>query len=665
MSEDPYKRIERLRREVTKHNSLYYKEALPEISDLKYDQLKAELETAESEVMSFPFDAELGEVVGDDRLEGFDNYVHKAPMKSLDNTYSKEEFFAFVERVDKSLERSEVAFVVEPKLDGVAVSLTYEKGHFVRAVTRGNGVQGDDITANVLLIKELPKQLKGNDVPELIEIRGEIFMRNEEFDRINAERREGGLEEYANPRNLAAGTVKLLDRAEVGRRKLNMVLYGLGHCEPLDFATQADFHKALKSWNAPVVEKYWLSSGSEEAWAAIEELDAMREAFAYPTDGAVIKVNSLNEQDLLGATSKSPRWAIAYKFAAEQAETLLESITIQVGRTGVLTPVAELKPVLLAGTTVSRATLHNQEEMLRKDVRERDWVVVEKAGEIIPAVVKVLTDRRPEGSAPFEFPKECPSCGSEVQKLEGEVAHRCLNPKCPEKVKGNIEHFSSRLAMDIDGLGVAVIEQLLNRGLIEDISDLYKLSYEDLIELEKFAAKSALNLIAALESSRTAELWRLLHGLGIPQIGSTAAKDLAKAFGSVAALRCATAEQLVAIDGVGEKTANGVIAYFEDATNAALVDRLFERGMNPTAPEIVNMEDSALAGKVFVITGTLPTMKRDQAKVLIEENGGKVSGSVSKKTDYLLAGEAAGSKLDKANKLGVTVIDEATFSAML
>ncbi|MCL4169312.1 UNVERIFIED_CONTAM: hypothetical protein GTU68_012345, partial [Idotea baltica] len=363
-----------------------------------------------------------------------------------------------------------------------------------------------------------------------------------------------------------------------------------------------------------------------------------RASYEYPTDGAVVKVDSLAEQDQLGKTSKAPRWAIAYKFAAEQAETLLRAITIQVGRTGVLTPVAELEPVQLAGTTVSRATLHNYEEMTRKDVRVRDTVIVEKAGEIIPAVLRVVLEKRPSVSEAFVFPENCPSCGQPTTKLEGEVAVRCLNVECPDQVRGRLEHFASRQCMDIEGLGEAVVEQLTRRELVSSIADVYRLTVEDLLGLEKFAEKSARNLIEAIERSKGAELWRLLHGFGIPQVGATAAKDLAKAFGSVQALVEASVERLVEIDGVGLKTAQGIVTYFESEPTLAMVETLFELGMNPEAPEMISEEDAIFAGKVFVITGTLPSMKRDEAKALVESKGGKVSGSVSKKTDYLLAG---------------------------
>ena len=651
--------IRALRIEIEKHDELYYRQADPEISDWEYDQLKHDLETLEAAHPEWVPNNTPTQRVGDDLVEGFKSYIHRLPMLSLDNTYSKDEFFAFVERVEKSLEVVSVDFVVEPKIDGVAVSVTYENGRLVRAVTRGNGTEGDDVTANVLFIDELPRELKGEDLPDVIEIRGEIYMRNDEFDRINAERRAAGLEEFKNPRNLAAGTVKMLDRIEVARRKLNIVLYGLGFCQPEIVSSQADFSQTLTHWGFPVGERIWETRGAEEAWQAIEELDLLRDQLPYPTDGAVVKTNRLDQQDQLGKTSKAPRWAIAFKFAAEQSETVLEGITLQVGRTGVLTPVSELRPTQLAGTTVSRATLHNQEEVQRKDVRIGDSVIVEKAGEIIPAVIRVVLEKRPRDSVPFVFPESCPECGTPTLKLEGEVALRCLNIKCPAQVKGRLQHFASRQCMDIEGLGEAVVEQLVERSLVLNLSDIFRLEHDQIVALEKFAEKSAQNLLEAIEQSKTKELWRLIHGLGIPQVGATAAKDLARHFGLLAHLREANVETLVEIDGIGEKTAQGIVAYFDSDENAAVVDSLFELGMNPTVPEMIDRSQAIFEGMIFVITGALSTMKRDEAKDLIEGKGGKVAGSVSKKTTYLLAGESAGSKLTKAESLGVKILSEA------
>ena len=658
-------RIRFLTDEIRRHDELYYRNANPEISDFDYDLLKQELEKLERAHPDLAHEDSPTGQIGEGLSDGFQTYQHRLPMLSLDNTYSKDEFFAFVERVGKGLESESIEFVVEPKIDGVAVSVTYENGQLVRAVTRGNGAEGDDITANAILIGELPKSIEGSRLPEVIEVRGEIYMRNDEFDRINAERQAAGLDEFKNPRNLAAGTVKMLDRVEVAKRQLNIVLYGLGFSQPSTSDTQLGFHKSLREWRFPVGERFWKVNGAVEAWDAIEQLDAMRNDFPYPTDGAVVKVNGFVEQDILGQTSKAPRWAIAYKFAAEQAETLLEDIVIQVGRTGVLTPVAQLKPTTLAGTTVSRATLHNAEEMERKDVRVGDTVVVEKAGEIIPAVLRVIKEKRPSGSSPFVFPATCPECGSEARKLEGEVALRCINVECPAQVRGRLEHFSSRQCMDIEGLGIAVVNQLVSRSLISNYADIYRLSFDDLVGLEKFANKSANNLLQAIDRSKGSDLWRLLHGLGIPQVGAAAAKDLAKAYGSVVRLREASVESLIEVEGIGEKTAEGIAAFFDNKANGSIIDNLFERGMNPTAPEIPQGVDAIFDGMTFVITGTLPTMKRNEAKVLIESKGGKAAGSVSKKTDYLVAGESAGSKLSKAKSLGIPILSEDGLLAIL
>lgn len=658
-------RIRLLSEEIRRHDERYYRDADPEISDFDYDLLKQELEELEQAHPELANEDSPTRQIGDDLSEGFRTYRHRLPMLSLDNTYSKDEFFAFVERVGRGLESDSIEFVVEPKIDGVAVSVTYEDGKLVRAVTRGNGTEGDDITANAVLIDELPKAIQGSGTPEIVEVRGEIYMRNDEFDRINEERQVAGLEAFKNPRNLAAGTVKMLDRSEVAKRRLNIILYGLGFCQPGIAESQWGFHEKLRNWQFPVGERYWKVNGANEAWEAIEQLDAMRNDFPYPTDGAVVKVNGFGEQDILGQTSKAPRWAIAYKFAAEQAETLLEDIVIQVGRTGVLTPVAKLKPTALAGTTVSRATLHNAEEMERKDVRVGDTVIVEKAGEIIPAVLRVVKEKRPAVSAPFVFPAACPECGSETRHIEGEVALRCLNVECPAQVRGRLEHFASRQCMDIEGLGIAVVNQLVSRSLVSNYADIYRLTFDDLLGLEKFADKSANNLLEAIEKSKGNDLWRLLHGLGIPQVGAAAAKDLAKAFGSVDRLREASAESLVEVEGIGEKTAEGIVAFFKNEANASVVDDLFDLGMYPVAPEIPEGDDAIFNGMTFVITGTLPTMKRNEAKALIESKGGKAAGSVSKKTDYLVAGESAGSKLSKAESLGIPILSEEGLLALI
>ena len=669
-------RVARLRAEIERHDARYYREAMPEITDAEYDRLKRELAGLEAQFPELASTASPTEQVGDDRTEGFVTYRHRERMMSLDNTYSEEELREFHARLVKLLGREALRYVVEPKVDGLAVSLTYERGRLVRAVTRGNGIEGDDITANVRTIRSLPETLAvlpDRVMPEVIEIRGEIYMTLAEFERINRQREEAGEPLYANPRNLAAGTIKQLDPREVAARKLEIVLYGIGYAEPAQVlpVTQAGYHELVKAWGLPTVEKFWTADGIDAVWAAVLELDRMRDRFAYATDGAVVKLDAIPWQREAGATSKSPRWAMAYKFAAEQAETELLAITIQVGRTGVLTPVAELAPVQLAGTTVSRATLHNRDEIARKDIRVGDFVRVEKAGEIIPAVVSVNTARRRPQCTPYAFPETCPVCGTGVVQLEGEVALRCPNYECPVQVQRRVQHFASKACVDIDGLGTAMVEALVNKGWVRSIPDLYRLRRDQLLTLGKNVEKSTGNLLAAIETSKHAELWRFVHGLGIPHVGAAAAKDLAKVFGSLEALAEAKFDDFIGekktsrIEGIGETMALAIIDHFNDPRNRTLIAELASLGVAPTAPAAGGPKGTALAGKTFVLTGTLPTLTREAAAAMIEAEGGKVSGSVSKKTHYVLAGEEAGSKLEKAKSLGVPVIDEAEFRRML
>lgn len=673
------KRIAELRATVVHHDELYYRRAKPEIPDFDYDKLKQELAALEK---LYPEAAHaLGgdtptQRVGDDRTEGFARVKHRQAMTTLDNTYDETELREFHARMVKALGSEDLAYTVEPKIDGVAVSLTFEKGKLTRAVTRGDGEEGDDVTVNVRTIRGLPHALKGAPVPEVIEIRGEIFLRDEEFRRINQQQEEAGEPAYANPRNLAAGTLKQLDSKFVASRKLEIVLYGLGFCEPAVVDSQTAYHAQLKAWGLPVVEEFWSVRGIDAVWGAIQELDKLRRGFPFATDGAVVKLDAFEQQRHpkigyrgMGADGKaeaarklSPRWACAYKFAPDRAETRIRDITIQVGRTGALTPVAELEPVVLAGTTVKRATLHNADEIARKDVRIGDAVLVEKAGEIIPAVVAVLLEKRPADSAPYAFPKACPVCHTAVKRGEGEVVWRCPNPLCPEKVRRRIEHFASKGGVDIEGFGEEMVALALEKGLIKSVADIYRLKVEDLLPLKKSGEVWAGNLIAGIQASRTADLWRVIHGLGIPQVGAAAAKDLARTFRSLDALLDASADEFHRINGFGEKTATAARAWFTDENNRALVRDLQAAGVNPTPPAAAS---SALAGKTFVITGTLPTLSREEATAKVEAAGGKVSGSVSKKTHFVLAGDEAGSKLEKAKTLGVPVIDEAEFMRML
>jgi len=678
-SSEAQKRIAALRSEVAFHDELYYRRARPEISDKDYDALKRELAGLESrhpEAARSAGAESPTERVGDDRSEGFQVVRHRQPMQSLDNTYSESELREFHARLARLLGRDDFAYVVEPKIDGLAVSLTYEKGRLVRAVTRGNGVEGDDVTANALTIRSLPRELRSSAlgaVPDLIEIRGEIFMTLAEFRRINAAREEAGEERYANPRNLAAGTIKLLDPREVAERALEVVLYGVGACEPVQAGgdTQAGYHARVRAWGLPGVERFWTARGIDEVWAAVRELDKLRHSFAYATDGAVVKLDSLALQREAGSTSKAPRWAMAYKFAAERAETKLLAITVQVGRTGVLTPVAELEPVVLAGTSVSRATLHNRDEIARKDIRVGDYVFVEKAGEVIPAVVGVDASRRAPECAPFVFPGRCPSCGTPVVQAEGEVALRCPNYDCPVQVRRRVRHFASKACVDIDGLGEAMVDALVEKGWVRDVADIYRLKRDDLLTLGKNVGKSTDNLLAAIEASKRAELWRFVHGLGITHIGAAAAKDLASRFGGLEELAQSRLGDYIGegkeslIPGIGATMAEAIVEHFNRPGNRTLVRDLVHAGVAPRAPAAQARGARPLLGKTFVLTGTLPSMTRDEASAKIEAAGGRISSSVSKKTHYVLAGEDAGSKLEKARALGVAVIGEADLAAML
>ncbi|HVU32439.1 MAG TPA: NAD-dependent DNA ligase LigA [Opitutaceae bacterium] len=670
-------RIAELRAQIAHHDERYYRQAKPEIADFDYDRLKQELAALEQ---SFPKVAhELGletptARVGDDRTEGFARVKHRLAMTTLDNTYDEAELREFHARLAKTLGAEDLAYTVEPKIDGVAVSLTYENGRLTRAVTRGDGEEGDDVTVNVRTIRGLPHALAGEPVPALIEIRGEIYLREEEFRRINQLQEEAGDEPYANPRNLAAGTLKQLDPSLVASRRLEIVLYGRGVCEPEVVESQSHYQAQLKAWGLPVVERIWPVNGIDAVWASIQELDRLRREFAYGTDGAVVKLDLFAQQKRVGfrgmaadgrveaARKLSPRWACAYKFAPDRAETRVRDITIQVGRTGALTPVAELEPVFLAGTTVKRATLHNAEEIARKDVRIGDAVLVEKAGEIIPAVVAVLLEKRPAASAPFSFPRECPVCHTPAVRGEGEVVWRCPNPRCPEKVRRRIEHFASKACLDIEGLGEEMVDLLLRRGLIGTIPDIFRLQVSDLLPLKKSGEVWAGNLIEGIQARRDADLWRVINGLGIPQVGAAAAKDLARTFRSLPALAGAGEADLLRIEGFGEKTAAAVRAWFAQPENVELIRTLDAVGLRPTPPAAGG---SALAGKTFVLTGTLPTLSREDATARIEAAGGKVSGSVSKKTHYVVAGSDAGSKLEKARGLGVLILDEAELLRLL
>lgn len=656
-AQDIAARISALRLEIQEHEDRYRNQFAPTVSDREFDLKVKELADLERRYPLFATVDSPTRTVGTDHTQGFRTVAHRKPMLSLDNTYNQGELFSFHERLARLLPGHALEYVVEPKIDGLAIALTYERGVLVQAVTRGNGVEGDDVTANVRTIHSLPARLQGSaaDFPAVMELRGEVYMTHEEFTRINQERAARGQSLYMNPRNLAAGTLKQLDAGEVARRKLEIVVYGVGYCEGWRPATQSAIHSQLTQWGLPELEKFWCCPGIDDAWRAVQELSDLRAGFAYPTDGAVLKLNDLAGQALAGFTSKAPRWAISYKFAAEQAVTRLHSITIQIGRTGALTPVAELEPVLVAGSTVARATLHNEDEIARKDIREGDWVVIEKAGEVIPAVVKALADKRPAGSRPFDFAARLAEMGLQAKREPGQAVWRLMDSGSPEVLRRAIEHFAGRTAMDIEGLGTEVVRQLVAKGLVGDIADLYTLKVESLLQLDKFAQKSAQNLVAAIEASRGNDVWRLLHGLGIPQVGAQSAKDLAAHFGSMQALAAADVDALQKVNGVGAVVAESIRAWFGQPANKELVRRLSEdHGLNMVAASSAGVQP--LRGQTYVITGTLPQLSRDEARLMIEAAGGRVSGSVSAKTTALIAGTDAGSKLDKAKKTGVPVL---------
>ena len=667
-------RLRELENLVRNHNEAYYRKAKPVISDQEYDSLKREMENLQAEIdplglFSQSTESSFGDegredekvpIVGDDRMDGFVSHKHAEPMLSLDNTYDRTEFFEFDQRLKKLFEAQSLEYVVEPKIDGVAVSLTFKDGYLETAVTRGNGVEGDIITQNLQHIEELPKQILADEYPNFIEVRGEVFMEHEEFLRINQEREKEQESPYANPRNLAAGTVKLLDPKEAGKRKLRIVLYGLGACEPISwFSSQIEFHKTLRDWGFPTVEFVEHVSSGKLAWDAITKLDRLRNGYAYPTDGAVIKLNSRKDQRIAGHTAKAPRWAISFKFESERQITKLEDIILQVGRTGTITPVACLMPVQLAGTLVSRASLHNADEIQRKDIRIGDSVVVEKAGEIIPQVVEVVKKDRDSSITKFIFPKSCPKCETDLFRVDGEAAWRCPNEFCPDQLKGKIEYFASRGCMDIDSLGEAVVEQLVEKKLVTRIDDLYRLKFDQVVELEGFAAKSAQNLIGSIEKSKSQEFWRFLCGLGIKHVGSSASKDLAINFSNLADLANATIEDLINIDGIGEIMAKSIVSFFNNPSNLTMLQGIENEGIQ----FINNSEKSSqiLLGKIFVLTGSLEKFTRQDASEKIESLGGKVSSSVSKKTTFVIAGPGAGSKLDKAQKLGIEIMNETEF----
>lgn len=660
--EEARKRIQELRDLLNEANRAYYNDAQPFLSDKEFDEKLKELDKLEQEFNLLTPDSPTQRVGGDTSSE-FATVEHPVPLLSLDNTYNEEELNDFDGRVRKILGHDNYDYFVELKFDGASLRLRYEQGTLVLGATRGDGQKGDDITRNVKTIQDIPLKLTEN-YPEIVEIRGEAYMEREAFARLNQRREEEGLSVFANPRNSTAGSLKMQDPKAVAQRPIRFFAFDLLLDEEENSLTQYKKYKLLEDFGLPVCEHYKVCASIDEVHEVIKEWDKLRHELPYETDGVVIKVNQSNFREQLGTTSKFPRWAIAYKFEAEQATTVINDITLQVGRLGTITPVAELEPVLLAGTTVKRASLHNADEIQRKDIRIGDTVLVEKAGEIIPQVISVVNPERAERPAPFEFPKTCPACNSKLVKYEGEVAWRCVNPTCPPQVRIRIEHFASRDAMDIEGLGESVVDQLVSERLIQTYADLYELTVDQIIPLERMAEKSAQNLIDAIEKSKEQPFERVIYALGIRFVGKTVAKDLAKAFKTIEALQSATEEDLTAIDSIGPRIAASVVDFFSNEKNQEIVNRLIKAGLQFEQKE-QELSSSILKGKKLVLTGSLPNLTRKEASNLIEKHGGKTASSVSKNTDYVLAGESAGSKLTKAQQLGIEILDEESFLSLI
>ncbi len=651
-------RVRELRREIARHDRLYYEEAAPEITDREYDALLRELRDLEEADPALRTPDSPTQRVSGQPLEGFRQVRHRVPMQSLDNTYSLEEAGTFLARVEKLLPGIPLRWTIEPKVDGVALSLTYRGGVLELAATRGDGTTGDDVTQNIRTIRTIPLRLE-DDVPELLEIRGEVYLPKKKFASLNGEREREGEAPFANPRNAAAGSLKLLDPSVVAKRGLRAVFYGLGAVEGGAVPqTQAELLRWLEKAGLPVVPKFWEAGDAQGVRDAVAALDKIRHDFAFETDGAVIKLDEFRRRSQAGSTSKAPRWAMAYKYEAERARTRLVDITVQVGRTGALTPVAELEPVQIAGSRVARATLHNEEEVARKDIRIGDHVFVEKAGEVIPAVVGVDTGARTGREKKFHMPDECPSCGTKVFRDPDLTAVRCINPDCPAQIRRRLEHFASRGAMDIEGLGEAAIDQLVNAGLVAALPDIYSLEAPRVAALDRMGEKSTANLLSAIDGSKNRPLWRLLFGLGILHVGAAAARKLADKFHTLDRIASATIDELQTTEDVGEVMAQSLHDFFRLPHNGSLVEALRGHGLNfGERDERAAPASQALAGQTWVITGTL-SRPRDEIAELIRRHGGTVSGSVSKKTSFVLAGEEAGSKLDKAKALGVAVVDE-------
>ena len=647
-----------LREELERHNYQYYVLDAPTISDFEYDHMLRALEDLEKAHPELITPDSPTQRVGGQAVEGFSKVVHRVPLESLQDVFDFEELADFDRRVGEQV--SQVSYLVEPKVDGLSVALEYENGLFVRGATRGDGAVGEDVTENLKTIRSIPLRIE--DAPPTLIVRGEVFMPRAVFKQLNEQRELRGETLLANPRNAAAGSMRQLDPKVAAERRLDILIFNIQYAESLEFDTDSAALDWLEEKHFKVISRC-PAADVAQAVAEITRIGEHRDEYPFEIDGAVVKLDSLSERAVLGSTAKFPRWAAAYKYPPEQKESVVQDIVIQVGRTGVLTPKAVVAPVRLAGTTVTNASLHNQDYIAEKDIRIGDTVLIQKAGEIIPEIVRVIPEKRPAGAVPYQFPKTCPVCGAPVERDEDGAHIRCTGAECPAQLLRNLTHFASRDAMDIEGLGPAVVEALVNAGLVKTPADLYRLEEEPVAKLERMGKKSAENLIAAIEKSRHNDLSRLIFAFGIRQVGQKAAKTLAARFGSLEALKNATLEQLVQIDDVGEITAQSVLDWMASPQSRHLMDALEQAGVNlvSTAAPV----GDALAGKTFVLTGTLEHLSRSEAKEMIEALGGKASDSVSKKTTYVVAGEAAGSKLKKAGELGIPVLTEEEFLQLL
>jgi len=664
VSDEIRKKVERLREQIHHHDYKYYVENNPEISDYEYDQLMRQLKELEEKYPSLRSPTSPTQRVGGEPVEGFPTVEHHIPMLSLDNTYSEEEIREFEARLHRELPGEEFEYVVELKIDGVSISLIYENGEFVRGSTRGDGRRGDEITTNLKTIRAIPLKLR-RKVEGRVEVRGEVYMSISGFRRVNKEREEAGESLFANPRNAAAGSLKLLDPKITRKRPLDSFIYNLTESTSVSIpSTHFESLKLLKEWGFKVNPYIKLCRSIQEVIDWCKVWEKRRQTLDYEVDGMVIKVNSIPQQMRLGSTSKSPRWAIAYKFPAKQATTKIKDIIVQVGRTGALTPVAILEPTPLAGTTISRATLHNEDEIRRKDIRIGDTVILEKGGDVIPQVVKVVESRRTGKERKFSMPKRCPVCGADVIRLEDEAVARCIGSSCPAQLKEKIAHYARRTAMDIEGLGDKLINQLVDKGLVLDVADLYKLDLTTLSSLERMGEKSAQNLLSQIERSKTQPLSRLIFALGIRYVGARGARILSEHFSSMDELSRATQEKLEAIPEIGPRTAQSIVLFFREERNRKLLEKLRRYGVQ-MGGEKKGKEKGPLAGKRFVFTGGLERYTREEAKELVESLGARVVSSVSKKVDYVVVGKDPGSKYEKAKNLGVKSLNEEEFRELI